>query len=416
MRIIIGAVLLIFSLSLKAQDSKDTVYFKKKVLETIDVDILMSYYTQSGTHAAVSGGIGDESLQDITPTLVVSVPLNEDDVLTVDAGISAYTSASSSNINPFDSRNSTSPASPYQASSGASRSDVLAHVSGSYSHSSDDRNTVSSGHVSLSNEFDYFSFGFGGGYNKSLNDKNTELGLKANVFLDNWRPQYPVEFKRLSSFKRLTSTSRNSYSLGLSYAQVISKKLQSLVNIDGIYQKGLLSTPFQRVYFADVADRYQEDFPIADDIERLPDTRFKFAIGAFINYYINDIFVLRTFTRYYQDDWNIKSWTASVEIPVKISEYFTLYPSYRFYNQTAADYFAPYNVHLSTDTYYTSDYDLSEFSANQYGFGLSYTDIFTSAHLWRFGLKSIDLKYNYYKRNSGLKAHLVSFGMKFQLD
>ncbi|HPK11042.1 MAG TPA: hypothetical protein PK246_11960, partial [Saprospiraceae bacterium] len=100
MRIVIGIFLLIFSQAIKAQESKDTIYFKKKVLETTEVDMLMSYYTQSGEHAAVSGGIGDESLQDVTPTLVVSVPLNEDDVLTVDAGISAYTSASSSNINP----------------------------------------------------------------------------------------------------------------------------------------------------------------------------------------------------------------------------------------------------------------------------------------------------------------------------
>ena len=30
------------------------------------------------------------------------MPLNDDDVLTIDSGISAYTSASSSNINPFN--------------------------------------------------------------------------------------------------------------------------------------------------------------------------------------------------------------------------------------------------------------------------------------------------------------------------
>jgi len=32
----------------------------------------------------------------------VSIPINEDDILTIDAGFSAYTSASSSNGNPFD--------------------------------------------------------------------------------------------------------------------------------------------------------------------------------------------------------------------------------------------------------------------------------------------------------------------------
>ena len=82
------------------QDS--TKVFKKKVLEAPEVDFLMSYYTQDGENAAVSGGLGTEKLNNITPTIVVSVPLNEDDVLTIDGEVSAYTSASSSNINPFD--------------------------------------------------------------------------------------------------------------------------------------------------------------------------------------------------------------------------------------------------------------------------------------------------------------------------
>jgi hypothetical protein len=53
---------------------------------------------------------------------VVAVPLNDDDVLTFDVGISAYTSASSSN-NPYDESGASGSSSPtpWQASSGASR-------------------------------------------------------------------------------------------------------------------------------------------------------------------------------------------------------------------------------------------------------------------------------------------------------
>ena len=76
----------------------------------------------------------------------------------------------------------------------------------------------------------------------------------------------------------------------------------------------------------------------------------------------------------------------------------------------------PYEEHLSTEEFYTSDYDLSEFNANQYGFGVTYTDIFTQFHLWQFGLKSIDLKYHYYKRNTGLKANIIAAGFKFIVD
>ena len=68
---------------------------------------------------------------------------------------------------------------------------------------------------------------------------------------------------------------------------------------------------------------------------------------------------------------------------------------YRFYSQGASKYFAPYEGHISTDEYYTSDYDLSTFNAHQNGIGVSYTDIFTNAKIWNFGLKNIDLRFNH---------------------
>lgn len=89
---------------------------------------------------------------------------------------------------------------------------------------------------------------------------------------------------------------------------------------------------------------------------------------------------------------------------------------YRYYTQTASDYFAPINTHLSSDRYYTSDYDLSAFDANQYGFGVNYTDIFTGAKIWKFGLKNIDFRYNHYDRSDGLKADIVSLGFKFLMQ
>ena len=57
--------------------------------------------------------------------------------------------------------------------------------------------------------------------------------------------------------------------------------------------------------------------------------------------------------------------------------------------------------------------DLSEFSASQFGLGLNYTDIFASINLLSFGLKSFDIKYSYYNRNTGLTAGIASIGLKF---
>ncbi len=419
----------------KQQDSITT--YKKRVLEATEVDFLTSYYTQDGDNAAVTGGIGTEELTDVTPTIVVSIPLNDDDILTIDAGISAYSSASSSNINPFDGNQ---PANAFIESTGASKGDVWTNLNVNYSHSSDDRNNTWSTNLSISSEYDYFSIGIGGSYTRLFNQKNTEISIKGNVYFDTWNAIYPQELRffnqggnRLddSFFNNFTITGntnytpqftefdnegRNSYSLGLGFSQILSRNTQGSIVIDVVQQDGLLSTPFQRVYFGDVADSFIGDFHLADAIEQLPGTRLKIAIGGRLNYYINEVFSVRTFYRYYTDDWGINSHTASIEIPIKITSQFTLYPSYRFYNQTAADYFAPYEQNLSTQEFYTSDYDLSKFNANQYGFGISYTDIFTKLHLWKFGLKSIDLKYNQYERNTGLISSLIYGGVKFIMD
>ncbi len=411
----LSLILLLLSTALTAQESQQetSTTYKKRVLESTEIDFLASYYTQEGDNAAVTGGIGTEELTDLTPTILISIPLNDDDVLTIDASISAYTSASSSNVGPFDGNG---PANPFVASSGASRQDVLTTVSGNYSHSSDDRNDIWSANVAVATEYDYFSVGFGGSYTKLFNEKNTEISVKANVFLDTWNAIYPTELRDQPSFIKFDDESRNSYSLGVGFSQILSKRMQGSLSFDMIQQEGLLSTPFQRVQFADVTDVIVQEFTLGDDVERLPDSRVKIAVGGRLHYYINEIFTVRTFYRYYIDDWGINSHTASIEIPIKITDKFTLYPSYRFYTQTAADYFAPFNEHLSTQDFYTSDYDLSDFDANQYGFGVSYTDIFAKMHIWKLGLKTIDLRFRQYERNSGLKASLFSGGFNFVMD
>ncbi len=482
----------------KEEDNNNT--YKKRVLENVEVDILTSFYAQDGDNAAVTGGIGSENLKDIAANINISIPLNADDVFTFDATISDYTSASSSNLNPFykeggrngnddnddDDRrpqnktiwNAKTAASsgnngtgatigtPWSASSGASKTDIWASGTLGYSHSSDDRDNIYNAHLSFSAEFDYTSVGLGLGITKLFNQKNTEFGLKGNVYFDTWNPQYPTEIKTYiktggnlnrdffngidildqngiptdktsnNTWKPIHNSfidnkGRNTYSLSLSFSQILSKKLQISIFSDIVMQKGWLANPMQRVYFADRPNYYvgrasdipnytnyknQGVFQLADDYERLPDNRLKIPFGARLHYYINEFIVFKTYYRYYSDDWNIKSHTLNFELPIKISEKYTLYPNYRFYNQTAAKYFADYEQHNSTSSFYTSDFDLSKYNANQFGIGIKYTDIFTKKKVWKFGFKNWSLNYNYYKRNTGLYAHIISFGTKFVLD
>ena len=413
-----------------------TTVYKKRVLESTEVDFLTSFYIQDGDNASVCGGIGTENLKNVTSTFVVSIPLNDDDILTIDAGVSAYSSASSSNINPFGKQT----ADPFIANSGASGSDALKSGTISYSHSSDSRNEIWSAKISVSSEYDYFSTGIGGSYTKLFNEKNTELSVHWNLYIDQWKTIYPSELKPFAIdgdglnnslfinntvtgnldysplFNEFDSKGRYSYSLGFGSSQILSKKLHGSIALDFVLQNGLLSTPFHRIYFSDIEDSFIDNFQLADNVEHLPNVKFKIASGSRLNYYINERLVIRTFYRYYFDDWGVNSHTASIELPIKITDKLTLYPSYRFYNQTQADYFAPYEQHISTNEFYTSDYDLSEFMSNQFSLGLAYTDIFTEKHIWKFGLKSIDIKFNQYNRDSNFRASFVTAGGKFILD
>ncbi len=488
---VINKVLLTFCLCFffvaKAQvkNADSLLTYRKKVLETVEIDLLTSYYDQSGSHAAVTGGIGNEDLQDFSPTIVIRYPLNQDDVLTADIGISAYTSASSSNGNPFNksgasggggyddyddddddnhSESETSGGSPWFASTGASSEDILTSINFSYAHAAEDRNKYWSVNLGTSFEYDYESIGGGASYTKLWNEKNTELTFKGQVFLDKWKPIIPTEVHEYnlygsnfqtnvksyfygvsvidkegistgnympSKFKDFTLVNRNTYSGSISFSQILSKRLQFSVFLDYVIQEGLLSNPLQRVYFNDVDNYYIGNknaianytspqntsvFHLADDIERLPSQRIKTPLGLRVNYYINEVFVLRSYYRYYTDNWGVRSNTFQFELPIRFNMKWKLTPIYRFYDQTAVDYFAPYDQHNSSSSYYTSDYDLSAFSSNQLGASLTYTDIFSSLKVFDFGLKTVSLRFQNYKRSDGLSAFIITGGLSFVLD
>ena len=451
-------ILLFFSVfALRAQENESI--YTKKVLEKVSVQTLFSYYAQDGQNAAVTGGEGTEELTNAAPTMVVQIPIGENGILSVDAGISAYTSASSSNVNPFDRSaswgddndhddkyedhddksfgstqalsyvNGNQGASPWVASSGASRSDVLAHFNPSYAYFSEDRNTIYNASLAFSKEYDYQSIGFGMGISKLYNEKNTELGLNLQVYIDEHDPQYPIELRTgffdsnirgegtyTNAFAAFSQTKRNTYALSLNLAQILTNKMQVSFFIDAVMQEGLLSSPLQRVYFADKENFFIDAFQLADNVERLPFYRYKYPVGARMNFYLSDTFILRSYARYYADSWGVQGLTAEIELPIIFGLNWAVFPSFRHYSQTAADYFYPKEMAKSTDEYYTSDYDLSAFNSQQWGVGIRYKDILGQLSLWKVGLKSIELRYIHYNRSNGLSFDQTALGFNFDID
>ena len=144
----------------------------------------------------------------------------------------------------------------------------------------------------------------------------------------------------------------------------------------------------------------------------MPDHRFKLPVGLRLNYFMSDHFILRSFYRYYHDSWGLNAHTVELELPYKVTPFLSIAPFYRFYSQNRVKYFKPYGEHLLTDEYYTSDYDLSKFKSNM--FGVNFRLVSGDGILGIKPLNTLELRYNYYDRNDGLKSHLVTLALKFK--
>ena len=357
----------------------------------IEANFLLSYYQQDGDNAAVTGGLGTEQLQDFASMIVVNIPKDSVRAFSLMLGADAYSSASTDNID--------------DNVSSASRQDVRAYGIVGYTKKNLKRGEVYGARLGFSAEYDYTSFSVGLSYAKSFNDGNSELSLNSQAFFDNWQLIYPIE---LRDQVQLANSQRQSFNFQATFSQVLSRRLQMSLSGELIYMKGLLSPPFHRVYFSD------QNLP---DIERLPDTRLKIPLGIRLHYFPIDNIVLRSYYRYYSDDFGIDGHTVSLEIPIKLNDVLTIAPFYRYHTQTGSDYFAPFAQHQRTEAFYTSDFDLSELNSQKFGMGVRYAPIYEIGKVnipfskKNLGINALTFRGAYYTRSTGLNAFIFSIDL-----
>jgi Protein of unknown function (DUF3570) len=377
----------------------DSTYRPRK-LTFDEANLVSSYYRQDGNNSAVTGGIGSEKLTDLSNSIDLKLYRYDKryrkHTFIGEFGIDHYTSASSDKIDPH-------------TISSASHADTRFYPSLAWTMENENKGSTVGAGISFSNEFDYRSVGFNINYAKKTNDKSGEFSAKLQAYLDQVSLIYPIELRTGGSGSGgdreenyYPTTPRNSLSLDLSWSQIVNKRLQIMLDGEVIYQKGYLGLPFHRVYFADNSLH----------IENLPSNRLKIPMSIRANYFISDKFILRTWYRYYHDDWNINSNTLQLETVVKLNPFLSVTPFYRFYQQTAAKSFAPFRVHTAADTYYTSNYDLSKFNSNFFGAGFRIAPpdgVFKMQHL-----NALELRYGHYQKTTGMNSDIISLNLKFK--
>ena len=400
-KIIITAGLLVSILFRSAaQETTEADAYEKRKLKVDEINFVTSYYHQEGDKSAVTGGIGTEKLTDYANNFDLKMSKydlkSRQHTFTLDFNIDYYTSASSDNIDLSYNQGATR--------TGASYSDIHIYPSLSWSMK-DPKSRVTKGlSYSYSTEYDYQSHGFTASWAKASKDNNREFSIKGSAFLDKATIILPTEFRTNTGGggRNQDTRPRNSYGLTLSLSQVINERLQVMLTADPSYQEGFLSTSFHRIYFTDNSET----------IEKLPGSRLKLPIGIRANYFFGDNAILKAFYRYYIDDWGMTANTINLEGTYKITPFVSISPFYRFSNQTAVKYFAAYGKHLPTETYFTSDYDISGMNTTFIGSGFRFAPVNGVLGMKHFA--SAEIRYGHYTRTTGMVANIVSLALKMK--
>lgn len=354
----------------------------------MQVDIVYNHYLQDGNQSAVTGGVGTERLTVYGPSVQLTQNTRSG-TFAMTLGSDIISSASTDNIDAIESS--------------ASRLDARSYGSFDYVHQFSKNNIEVSGGIAASIESDYYSESFQLGVGGQSKNKMIRWNVGFQYLDDDLRwgrldsgsePLqliYPGELRNTEwheGYKRYSSY----VTLGVS--QVLNQKNILAFSAKLGRQKGLLSTPFHRTFFTDGSRR----------VENLPDERNKITIGAQLNSFLSGTWVFRNAINVYGDSFDILAIWVQPEVIYKQNVRWHYLFNTRLYHQQGSTYFKPFGEHELSAFFYTSDFDLSEFSSLSIGGGFVHN--FPSKGF--DGYKKIALNYNIYLRNDGLKAHVIS--------
>lgn len=387
--------LLVCMMQVANSQPADSTFTKKDIKQTT-FEYFFSYYNQNGDHSAVTGGTGTEKLTVFLNRLNINHTIDSSNTVFIEGGIDMISSASTDNIDFIVSSESAN--------------DNRLWVSVGYQRNTKNNNQFGI-QPTFSIESDYLSVGLGGWYKARNKLNNWRYGLGAYIYADDLRwgrlsedyrapvsLVYPIELADSAWFDIYM---RYSYNLELDVQHDINRRMSIGFFPGLIVQTGLLSTPFHRFYFAGA------DTAV---VENLPTSRVKIPLGLRLNSFIGARVVLQLYYRFYWDDFGIKANTVNLEVPIKVTPQFTFTPFIRWYTQTATSYFYPYKTASRGITYYTSDYDLSQFTSFKIGAGIKFLtvkDVF---------FRQVAVRYAHYSRSDGLSFNQISSYFNFSIN
>jgi len=150
--------------------------------------------------------------------------------------------------------------------------------------------------------------------------------------------------------------------------QIVTPSMVLSLNYEGISDEGFLNNPYRQVRFLDPSASRGFSF----EAERYPGTRTSSAVALRAMYYLPYRAALKVEGRYYTDSWDIDAFNGEIAYTHPLEEGVTLDLRYRFYNQTAADFYSDLFQQSNQQNFLARDKELSTFTTHTAGVGLNY--------------------------------------------
>ncbi len=160
---------------------------------------------------------------------------------------------------------------------------------------------------------------------------------------------------------------RSAYRLGLT--QILTRNLIVGLSYEAIADEGFLNNPYRRVRYADP----NEARGYGLQAEVYPRTHASNAAAIRAKYRLPYQAALFAEYRFFTDDWGIDAHTVEIGYaqPFRTKWLFDL--KYRFYTQSAADFYSDLFPHANAQNFLARDKELSSFQSQGPHVGVSYT-------------------------------------------
>jgi len=165
---------------------------------------------------------------------------------------------------------------------------------------------------------------------------------------------------------KMGDAQRQRYSLGLS--QILTRSWIISFSAETVVDDGFLRNPYRQIRYIPLPS----EGDVAYDAEKYPETRNSDAFAIRTIYYLPYRASIRLEGRAFNDSWGVKSENYEIRYTHTVRSRMIIELKARTYSQTQADFFRDLFPHENANTFMGRDKELSTYSANSFGLGVTY--------------------------------------------